>query len=42
MALTFEIRDTFAFETDVTLNGQPLMLDLGYVSFTGGLRIFFN
>lgn len=42
VALTFEIRDTFSFETDVTLNGTPLMLDLGYVSFTGGLRIFFN
>lgn len=42
VALTFEVRDTFSFDTDVTLNGTPLMLDLGYVSFTGGLRIFFN
>ncbi len=42
VALAFEIRDTFSFETDVTLNGMPLMLDLGYVSFTGGVRVFFN
>ena len=42
VALTFEIRDTFSFDTDVTLNGTPVTLDLGYVSFTGGLRVFFN
>lgn len=42
VALTFEIRDTFNFDTDVTLNAMPVTLDLGYVSFTGGLRIFFN
>lgn len=42
VALTFEVRDTFSFETDVMLNGMPLMLDLGYVSFTGGVRVFFD
>jgi len=42
VALTFEVRDTFGFSTDVTFMGMPATLDLGYVSFTGGLRIFFN
>ena len=42
VALTFEIRDTFGLNADVTFMGAPATLNLDYVSFTGGLRIFFD
>jgi len=42
VALNFEIRDTFGFQTDVSLNGVPLKLDPSFVSFTGGIRVFFD
>jgi outer membrane protein W len=42
VALTFETRDTFGFKTDIAVNGVPGKLDPSFVSFTGGLRIFFN
>ena len=42
VAFTAEIRDTFGFETDVKLNGTPMKLDPSFVSFTGGIRIFFR
>lgn len=41
LALTLETRSTFNFETDVTYNGVPLKLDPSFVSFTGGIRLFF-
>jgi len=41
VALNFEAKHTFLFETDVIYLGQPAMLDLDFVSLTGGIRIFF-
>jgi hypothetical protein len=42
IALNVETRDTFLFDADVSLNGRPMKLDASFVSFTGGLRIFFR
>ncbi|MGB8275335.1 MAG: outer membrane beta-barrel protein [Alphaproteobacteria bacterium] len=42
IALNMEVRDTFLFGADVGLNGQPMQLDLSFLSMTGGLRIFFK
>jgi len=42
VALTFETRDTFGFETNVQLNGVPLKLNPSFISFTGGIRVFFD
>lgn len=41
VALTLETRSTFNFQTDVTYKGVPLKLDPSYISFTGGIRLFF-
>jgi len=41
VALTVETRDTFNFQTDVELNGKPLVLDPSFVSLTAGIRLFF-
>lgn len=41
VALTFETRSTFNFQTDATYNGVPLKLDPSFMSFTGGIRLFF-
>ena len=42
IALNVETRDTFLFDADVSLNGRPMKLDASFVSFSGGLRIFFR
>jgi hypothetical protein len=41
VAITVEVRDTFNFSTDMTLNGQPLKLHPDFIWFSGGFRIFF-
>lgn len=41
VALTLEARDTFRFQTDVSLNGTPLKLDPSFLSLTAGIRLFF-
>lgn len=41
VALTLETRSTFNFQTDVTYKGVPLKLDPSFMSFTGGIRLFF-
>jgi opacity protein-like surface antigen len=42
VALTLEARDTFNFATDVSLNGVPLKLHPDFVSFSAGIRVFFQ
>lgn len=42
VALNLETRDTFLFTNKIGLNGQPMSLNSSFISFTGGLRFFFN